>query len=410
MIPPPRERRDWTLLVFIIPIGIIFMLIAGQVAIRLVPEWSLNAGMQSNLDPNELPMQQNGLVQPVLPAILTPLGWLDTFLTPGAGAGGNSFPPFIIFEPSKTPVVTNPPPTVVTTQPSPTQPSPTAPTATAPTVVTPPATGTKPPDGGEETPPPPTTTPPTPIPVTSTPAGTQVSAPPNIVGDPDLSFYNLQDGQYIVVNLGTTPIIVEGTPDTDYDLVYYEMANPINIAMDQVIIGISQDINNDGVFDGIYYEVFNWGDGNPDLNSNVGSIAGAETDNQVIIANNPSSVLYGTPPYQTGVLIDVDNASSNPPIGIYQFLVVIAPETSADDGADINSVQVVEVTNTSASPIIAPLNNAPSVAKEEPSVQTSEAPGDTSPPVDEQPNPPENDPSPPDIPSDPPAEEPPSTP
>ncbi|MDO9302454.1 MAG: hypothetical protein Q7T89_13795, partial [Anaerolineales bacterium] len=70
-----RERRDWTLLIFIIPIGIIFMLIAGQVAIRLVPIWSINAGMQSNLDPNNLPMQQSGPIQPILPAILTPLGW-----------------------------------------------------------------------------------------------------------------------------------------------------------------------------------------------------------------------------------------------------------------------------------------------------------------------------------------------
>jgi hypothetical protein len=98
-----RERRDWTLLIFFIPIGIIFMLIAGQVAIRLVPVWSINAGMQSNLDPNNLPMQQSGPVQPILPAILTPLGWFDTFLTPGADTGNDVvFPPFIIFQPHHT--------------------------------------------------------------------------------------------------------------------------------------------------------------------------------------------------------------------------------------------------------------------------------------------------------------------
>ena len=149
MITPTRERRDWTLLVFVIPIGIILMLIAGQIAIRFVPEWNVNADMQSNLDPNTLPNQKNAPVQPILPAILTPLGWLDTFLTPGAGSGDEVlFPPFVIFEPSATPEVTLPPPTV-STQPSPTVPTPTAPTV----IVTPPPTGTKPPDEGEETPP-----------------------------------------------------------------------------------------------------------------------------------------------------------------------------------------------------------------------------------------------------------------
>ena len=49
--PSTRERRDWTLLIFLIPIGIILMLIAGQFAIRLVPEWSVKAGMQSEPRP-----------------------------------------------------------------------------------------------------------------------------------------------------------------------------------------------------------------------------------------------------------------------------------------------------------------------------------------------------------------------
>lgn len=172
MITPTRERRDWTLLVFVIPIGIILMLIAGQIAIRFVPEWNVNADMQSNLDPNTLPNQKNAPVQPILPAILTPLGWLDTFLTPGAGSGDEVlFPPFVIFEPSATPEVTLPPPTV-STQPSPTVPTPTAPTV----IVTPPPTGTKPPDEGEETPPP-TATQPTVIPPTPTATGTPSNPP-----------------------------------------------------------------------------------------------------------------------------------------------------------------------------------------------------------------------------------------
>ncbi len=141
-----RERRDWTFLIFLIPIGIILMLIAGQCAVRLVPVWRVNAGMQSKLDPNNLSVQQNAPVQPISPAILTPLGWLDTFLTPGSGGSGNQnivFPPFVVFEPTATPVVTaSPTPTVATTQPSPT-----IPVTQTPTVVgTPSATRTpKPP-------------------------------------------------------------------------------------------------------------------------------------------------------------------------------------------------------------------------------------------------------------------------
>ena len=146
MTTSTRERRDWTLLIFIIPIGIILMLIAGQIAIRLVPIWSIDAGMQSKLDPNNLPNQQSGVVQPVLPAILTPLGWFDTFLTPGADSGNQNivFPPFVVFEPSATPAVTLPPPTVATTPP------PTIPVTVSPTVVViPPTTGTqKPPVDG----------------------------------------------------------------------------------------------------------------------------------------------------------------------------------------------------------------------------------------------------------------------
>ena len=325
-----RERRDWTLLIFIIPIGIIFMLIAGQVAIRLVPIWSINAGMQSNLDPNNLPMQQSGLIQPILPAILTPLGWFDTFLTPGAGTGDDVvFPPFIIFEPTITPVVTTPPPTVVVT------PSPTIPVTTSPTVVvTPSATRTPRPTNE------PTSNPPPVAPISTLPANaTQVPAPTDIVGPPDLSIYNLQDGEYMVIDLGLNPIIVDGS--SDYDLRYYEMYNLVcdGVCMDNIIIGISNDpaILTDPAT--AYYEVFNWGAGGADMNSNVGDVAGAEADNQAI----PSSELYGTIPlFETGIEIDVDGASSDPPVGSYQYIVILSPEGgSSGDAADIDAIEVI---------------------------------------------------------------------
>lgn len=377
MTTSTRERRDWTLLIFIIPIGIILMLIAGQVAIRLVPIWSINAGMQSKLDPNNLPKQQSAPIQPVLPAILTPLGWLDTFLTPGAGSGNQDtvFAPFVVFEPSATPEVTIPPPTVATV----TQPSPTIPvTGTSPTVVvTPPVTVTKKPPV-EETPTPPTATqsptaqptatlPTTPVPVISTPnVGMQATSTPGglNIGAPDISASNLGDGYFTVLDLGSNPsnqIRVNGTSDTNYDMVYYEIYNLacLGVCMDQVIIGISNDSTG-----GTFYTVFNWSGGGPDLNSNVGDVAGAELDNQSI----PTSEFYGSFPYQTGVAIDVDNAPSHPLSGTYRYIVVQAPVTDASDGADINAIEIVEIPNPS------PLVKSALSAEDAPSPQVEEVP------------------------------------
>ncbi|HET7142688.1 MAG TPA: hypothetical protein VFI68_01605, partial [Anaerolineales bacterium] len=99
-----REKRDWGLLIFIIPVGIFLMMIAGQIAIRIVPNWSVAAGMQSSLDLDSVPNQQAELVQPVLPDILTPMSWFDTYLIQNSNSGDNViFPPFIVFEANVSP-------------------------------------------------------------------------------------------------------------------------------------------------------------------------------------------------------------------------------------------------------------------------------------------------------------------
>jgi hypothetical protein len=410
MITPNRERRDWTLLVFIIPIGVILMLIAGQVAVRLVPEWSVNAGMQSNLDPNNLPMQQSGPVQPVLPAILTPLGWLDTFLTPGAGSGDQIvFPPFIVFEPSATLVVTNPPPTVATTQPSPT-----VPTATdSPTIVVPPPTGTKPPVDETSTPPtstpptstPPTSTPPTPTPPTPTstpstppPLYIKVSPPADLgTSTPDGIPGNILPGTYTIVDISGNPVFVSNAPDGNYDLIFYEADFGLGtIYLDNIIIGISN------VTDGSYYTVFNWGDNdlvdtnqNTNVNTTVLDItypdptctgaAAPECDNRGI----PGTALYTDSGISTGILIDVDTAPSAPPEGTYSYLVIVSPLSGDLDSVNVDSIVVDEVPIPVS--LAAPLNKVPDEsANGESSISVDEAlspPGkDTSPSADENPS------------------------
>lgn len=352
-----RERRDKKLLIFIIPIGVLLMLISGQIAARLTPQWMVNAGMNSNLDPDQIPNQQNAPIQPILPAILTPMSWFETFLTPGAGGTDEPvvFIPFVVIEPSATPNVTPVPPTVAT------QPSATTPTSPPPSVTSspPPATGTsKPPDDEEPTPTAPTPTASTPAPtatgIPSTPPSGYVEVPP----DGDIQVNQPPDGtpghvgggfvpQYIIIDLGGNPVVVSSTPDGNYDLVFYEFvvgtAPDTYILLDDIIIGISKNP------DGSYYEVFNWGDNERDENSNVDYTnpklgadpacpSGLECDNREV----PTSVLYGTPPYQSGILIDVDyNTDGKPPEGSYQYLVILAP--SSVDSSQVDAIVVAEV-------------------------------------------------------------------
>lgn len=81
-----RERHDWIIIPIILVIGFLFVMVAGQWALRFSPRWQLDANMESNLDPNSdfLTNQPNGFIEPVDPSILTQPGWINVFLTPGA--------------------------------------------------------------------------------------------------------------------------------------------------------------------------------------------------------------------------------------------------------------------------------------------------------------------------------------
>lgn len=392
---PDRERRDWSLIVFVVPIGILLIMIVGQLAARIVPIWSVNAGMNSNLDPNAENARPISLLPPLAPQILTPMSWAESFLTP---MGEVSFPPFIIIEPSATPSPTpdqstNTPatPTAIQTTVTPTTPSPSAttpvptgetktpnPTETEPTPTsttgTPSATATTEtptPTATTETPTPTATTEtPTPTPtttgITSTPpAGTPSTPDPNIgvgelpdnVGPGDDNIGVVLENTYIIIQLS----IEVGDPDGNYDLVFYEYNNGGTVYLDQIIIGITNDPTG-----GSFYQVFYWGDGDPDNNSNVGDVADStdsENDNQPINVSELYDPDGAGPLPPTGILIDVDTAISLPPIGLYQYIVIIAPPAS--DEAQIDAIATVEV------PISSPL--APITSNE----VSEESSGDT---------------------------------
>src|SRR5574339_724853 len=81
-----RERHDWIILPVILLIGFLFVMVAGQWALRFAPHWQLDANMESKLDPNSdfLTAKPAGFIEPVDPSILTQPVWADFFLTPGA--------------------------------------------------------------------------------------------------------------------------------------------------------------------------------------------------------------------------------------------------------------------------------------------------------------------------------------
>lgn len=360
-----QKRRDWSIIIFILPLGLVMMMCVGQLAVRMSPNWSVSGEMSSSLDPETAPKQNALIVPPISSDILTPMSWWDTFLTPSDGEEVE-FPPFVTFEPTLTPSVTATPsetasPTVsptggVTTTPTPPTSTPTKkpddntpmpPTATA-TTASPTATATATATGTPTT----CTDPgannnggplPCIFPVSSTPEGSLVTPVPTEigVGTPDGSIGGIDDGEYIVITLTAAPIVVNGPSDTNYDFVYYEQPAGTGIQMDSVIISISMDNT-------IYYVVFNWGNGTPDNNSNVGDVTtntGTENDNQ----NIDSSELHGTAPEDTGILVDVDNAPSNPPPGDYWYVAIqapVAPPADGNDGVAFDSIEVAENTPT----------------------------------------------------------------
>jgi len=161
------------------------------------------------------------------------------------------------------------------------------------------------------------------------------------VGQPDGNYRQINDGEILVIDLGTA-IEVIGDGEPNYDLVCYDYGYfPDAIAMDWTILQISTDQVN-------WYTIFYWGDYIQDNHSNVGGFT--ENDNEVILFD----YLYGTLPLKTGIAIDVDNAPGvavpgaltntipGPvPPGSYRYLRIYAPPGGDGDGTGVDSIDVL---------------------------------------------------------------------
>lgn len=336
-----RDRPAWPLFLIILLLGICFMLAAGQVAIRLVPTWSLIADVDSKINPNDQLAAWNGSapIEPVSAAILTQPAWRATYLTPGAsifvppivqgiptsttesnntpaatqGPGASSTPGQPTAASSSTPVIiiifpssTSVPPTKVSTK-IPTAAPTTTPTGTSTATVTVTATNTAT-----------VTVTATDKPTVTATVTETATIPPINFGPPDGIVDNPPDGS-VLTYCSLSPMITDHG-DGGYDFVYYELPAAPGIRMDQVIIEIGDGTN--------WYQVFNWGDDLPDNNSNL-VIGGSETDNRPI---NAGSLINGT-----GVGIDIYSLGLT---GSYPCLRITAPIGGDGDGIDIDAIEI----------------------------------------------------------------------
>ena len=148
-------------------------------------------------------------------------------------------------------------------------------------------------------------------------------------GPPDGLFFTLGCSQSLIIDLGGSPIVTQ----PGYDFVYYERyaASAGGIYLDSVVIEVCTDASCS-----VSYQVFNWGDAVIDLNTNIGVLgySPGEPDNDPI----PEADLYGTPPLQVGITIDVDAVA---PSGTYQYIRLSAPGGSQPDGAEIDAIEAL---------------------------------------------------------------------
>jgi hypothetical protein len=343
------ERQDWLLIPVIVVIGLLSVIVAGQLALRFSPHWMLNTDMESRIDPNSayLTRRPSGFVEPVDTSILTQPGWID-FLTPGVSIiTGTPFPP-VTSTPSPVPttvssatstavIMASPTNTLVfipwtptagrTRKPKPTKTQPPATATTYTPTFTPSSTSsvfTSTPTASQTATS--TGTPTATATITATPTATSTSStPPEIGTTPDGVVYILPSGGSLTLDI---TLIANG--DGGYDLVYYERAAPggTGIFLDWMIVQIGDGTN--------WYTVFNWGNNIADTNSNMdfNILPNPQVPEEPDQRDIPTSALY--PP--TGIAIDVDAIV---PPGTYSYIRFIAPPGDSDNQTEIDAVEVL---------------------------------------------------------------------
>lgn len=251
-------------------------------------------------------------------------------------------PPTLTFTPSHTPTETAtptrtlpPPPTATRTATTQPPPSPTltftptatpTPTLTTTATLTPSQTATPtqtstptltPTSTATATITPTPTATPTPT-YTPTPTATPIiSGPYPPPGPPDGGIISIPCDAGILYDLGA--------PTSNPSLVFYENIQGDIIFLDVVILSVS--INSTGPWNNVFY----WGDSNPSNNGLIQPYhyTSGESDNEEI----PTSELFGTPPYQSGIPIPI-----SPAFMPYQYVLISAPFFCGDP-AEVDTIE-----------------------------------------------------------------------
>ncbi|HEX6270713.1 MAG TPA: hypothetical protein VFZ43_10780 [Anaerolineales bacterium] len=335
-----NERHDWIIIFIILLIGFLCVIIAGQWALRFSPSWKLDADMESTLDPNSdfLTRRPGGFIEPVDPLILTQPVWINVFLTPGASfvtgtpfstTIGTSFTTSTVTHtPYRTPtpigktntpiVIVSPTNTLIYFSPIPSstpQPKPSSTFTSAPTYTfTPTATQTS------------TIT----FTVTPTPALTNT---PDLV-EPDFSGPDGNTtllGNGMSVEFTLSGFILDG--DSTWDAVYYEMEDASSSG--KIHLGAFQ-IEAYDEMTAAWYTIYTWGDGIADTNGSYNN-GNSEPDGFPV----DTSLLYGIPPLNTGIAIDIDTPAIGQGGSIGDLITRIRITSLSNLNCEVDALQML---------------------------------------------------------------------
>jgi hypothetical protein len=362
---PEQERRDWIMIPLILGIGFLCVIIAGQWALRFSPSWKLNANMDSNLDPNRdfLTHRPGGFIEPVDPSILTQPVWINLFLTPGAQfptgtlnpiTAGTSFStsastqmPFKTSTPISIPSATNtnaaiasPTNTFVYYPPTSTsRPKPTATSAVSPIYTSTPTaavtsswtstpTPTQSPTGIST----PSFTPASTFTstATQTPTNTPDPSEPDF-GIPDGNTTTLGNGAWVEFNL--SGFLLDG--NSAWDAVYYEMEETSSAG--KIHLG-AMKIEVYDQTTATWFTIYYWGDNSADPNASYDRNGNLEPDGFPV----DMSALYGAPPFNTGIAIDIDSVLiGQPGVSIGDLITQIRITSLSNTKCDVDSLQML---------------------------------------------------------------------
>jgi hypothetical protein len=165
-------------------------------------------------------------------------------------------------------------------------------------------------------------------PYTYPPAATCLGVPNcnDAAGAPNNTIVELNGADSLTLAFGAGRGIIDGA---GYDLVFYEAADPPGILVDYVFVDLSADGTT-------WYRAFAW-EGVP------GGVAGTNIDSYATDANGElendpigAAALYGAPPYQTGIALDIGRWT---PAGYgYRYVRLTYPPGGAD-AAQIDAVR-----------------------------------------------------------------------